>query len=55
MTGYSPWGREESNTTEQLRHTHAPGVYARISGGLEDGYYEKLSEEECLSWVLKDD
>ena len=24
LEGYSPWGRKESDTTEQLTHTHAP-------------------------------
>ena len=27
LAGFSPWGHKESDTTEQLRHTHTPLVH----------------------------
>ena len=41
LEGYSPWGRKQSDTTEQLRHTHTQ-MFAKLIKSVEDVYsYEK--------------
>ena len=55
LEGYSPWGHKESDTTEQLSHTHTTRYICHSiftsSGSLESIFYEHLKSilKVCLN------
>ena len=48
LTGYSPWGHKESDTTEQLTHTHAH--HERT--GLQSAVYFTFGNSASFSYRL---
>ena len=52
LEGYSPWGRKQSDTTEQLTHTHTQ-MFAKLKKSVEDVYsYEKKIHPNCNNYRL---
>ena len=47
LAGYSPWGHKESDTTEQLTHTH---THRDNLKGFPDGSAGEESTCQCRSW-----
>ena len=51
LAGYSPWGRKESDTTEQLTHTHTATILRLILRTRHLQTHHLLNPQNCLREV----